>query len=755
MRPLQTAKKTVTGSDEMFVRCSPSANRINASNTQNATTPTPNTNESNSLADLLASTHGPSLFQSLGERFGSQNIHRFLIGSEQLPGLLEVERLDFSISSSTCQLRVVDLNASTGSRATDPTTVIAKALEANKTNAAFPSPPTSPTPNEDQSNAMESNDVDRTLPPISKRAFVPAQSKNLEETLKSKAEIYVLERHRGFVEQKKSVHTNSTDSLPPPLSTSFAAFAPTKTDNPSLYSGQTPMIVGPNFNSYEEMADDRAMADEFLMEVETPTTTQPEKKTGLDGQAAPRRTPLYTVEMENCRSAQTLQIVLDFRNPFILTDFLIPANEIFSAVAVDGWIEDEKNGTIRFAFSTDIENRSLCLSDLPTTSLIRYVRVSFTVRESRRSTVTFTLGNFYGIRFFSPWQLYACNGLWNATKYWNFEQTEDMDSELFPFIDPCANALKFALAHQELNFRDLNLLVQQLLLRYQTNVAQFKRLMKSGSPTAKRIYQQCLTDRILYNNFRTIIERSRVDMKPAKAVLRTKSEQTNGTLSGSSTSNRDWLGREESSIDSAANASNSWWDATVDELRFVSSEFMTLINEIHAFLNLSQQISNRMLATEKTERPASQVPEQVSTVIDILDLESAIRLFGCFVSDSSDSKLQAICCSYLFHLGSKSKWWPEFFPSVLQRHFVTGSSDSDVFIRLAYLCNQSVRHHDLHTPVVERLLTYMQDLISNPRTINRVVDVTQLSWLLLLLSSAFDVIVPNQQHIDRWTFCCW
>lgn len=92
----------------------------------------------------------------------------------------------------------------------------------------------------------------------------------------------------------------------------------------------------------------------------------------------------------------------------------MPANELFSAVAIDGWLQDEKHATIRFAYSTEIENRSLVLNDLTSSQLIRYIRLSFTTRDSRRSSTTFMLGHFYGTRFFSPWHLYSTTGAFNA-----------------------------------------------------------------------------------------------------------------------------------------------------------------------------------------------------------------------------------------------------------------------------------------------------------------------------------------------------
>lgn len=151
-------------------------------------------------------------------------------------------------------------------------------------------------------------------------------------------------------------------------------------------------------------------------------------------------------------------IVLDFTHPFLLTDLIIPANEIFSAVSVDGWL-DEKHGSTRFAYSTEIENRSLVLNDLTPSSLIRYVRLSFITRECRRSAITFMPGQFYGSRFFSPWQIYHSS----------ISPNEE---------NPYANSLQSTLDKQSMDFNDLESLALQFHTNYQSNLARLKKILK-------------------------------------------------------------------------------------------------------------------------------------------------------------------------------------------------------------------------------------------------------------------------------------
>jgi hypothetical protein len=159
---------------------------------------------------------------------------------------------------------------------------------------------------------------------------------------------------------------------------------------------------------------------------------------------------------------------------------------------------------------------------------------------------------------------------------------------------------------------------------------------------------------------------------------------------------KDWFGRERPL--NLLHATHSWSDASSNELRFASVEFMYLANEIHSLLALNQQSTSI---------------EKIQLNIDTLDLETAVRLFGCFICDT-DSKLQATCVGFLFHQGFRSSWWPDFFPAIIKRYFVANSSDSleDIFVLLAYICDQSVRYYEFHTPIVEKLLLYVQEIVN-------------------------------------------
>jgi hypothetical protein len=94
--------------------------------------------QNKTMADLLLNKQGKVLLDELCTIQGNQNVHRFLMGSEQMPGLNEMGRLAFTVKSANCQLRILDLNASTLSKITVESTRINNEI-ANQSIFGFPS----------------------------------------------------------------------------------------------------------------------------------------------------------------------------------------------------------------------------------------------------------------------------------------------------------------------------------------------------------------------------------------------------------------------------------------------------------------------------------------------------------------------------------------------------------------------------------------------------------------------------------------
>ena len=172
----------------------------------------------------------------------------------------------------------------------------------------------------------------------------------------------------------------------------------------------------------------------------TPSKCDEPKRGATSGDLSPfMRLPQSTAfELLQCVAGDIVHVVVDFGARVCLTDLYVPANAAFSAIAIDEW-DMEKRAALeqRLAFSTEIENRSLVVTD--TSKLVRALRITFTMREIKNAATTFQLGAFYGTRFFSPWQIYASDGQWAASQYWDMQH--DINVERFPFVDPCASAL--------------------------------------------------------------------------------------------------------------------------------------------------------------------------------------------------------------------------------------------------------------------------------------------------------------------------
>ncbi|KAI6182687.1 hypothetical protein M3Y97_00407500 [Aphelenchoides bicaudatus] len=186
------------------------------------------------------------------------------------------------------------------------------------------------------------------------------------------------------------------------------------------------------------------------------------------------------------------------------------------------------------------------------------------------------IGQFFGTRFFSPWQLYGTAGVFEAP-------TEESNSPQLK--DPFADVLRFALDQQKMNFKELDASIAKLFTRYQSNVCQLKKALKQpGLVNVQRLYQKCLSDRQMYNYLISITDRSQLDMHPAVAVLNQNDQMNQSSMA------QDWFGKEKP-LD--LSIKSSWRDATPSELRFVSVEFMSLANEVHYFLGLSQQAAQK------------------------------------------------------------------------------------------------------------------------------------------------------------------
>lgn len=327
------------------------------------------------LADTLISKQDTPLFDRLKSHFGTDKTRRFVMTSKHLPGLLETEKINYRIVNSSSSVRIVDLNTNFH-------------LKMIKENVSKDS-----SLKVDNEIASLTKGIQTRFEFERKRAFMPAQSKNVglmeprsanksEEMFKSLAEMYVLDCHNKFVEKQQFQNDPPNASSP--------------------FSCEEQEIEGEDVVEFESEVD--LSPKSMKMEVDTATLIDPKTLA-----SAFKRPPLYFLELDSTLAANCIQITIDLQVPTLLTDIVIPSNEIFTVVTVDGYLQKHSTNVTRFAYSTEIERRSLVLNDIEPTQIVRYLKISFITRESRKSKVHFMPGNFYGLRCFSPWQAYKFN----------------------------------------------------------------------------------------------------------------------------------------------------------------------------------------------------------------------------------------------------------------------------------------------------------------------------------------------------------
>lgn len=83
------------------------------------------------------------------------------------------------------------------------------------------------------------------------------------------------------------------------------------------------------------------------------------------------------IVVERMHSGARRYVTLDFGQPVLLTDVLIPFCHDLVFLNIDLWLKGEDIDGMRLVVASDIGSRNLVLSDLQPPPLCRYMKVSF------------------------------------------------------------------------------------------------------------------------------------------------------------------------------------------------------------------------------------------------------------------------------------------------------------------------------------------------------------------------------------------
>lgn len=85
--------------------------------------------------------------------------------------------------------------------------------------------------------------------------------------------------------------------------------------------------------------------------------------------------PQQVIVVERMHSGARRFVTLDFGQPILLTDVLIPACHDLVSISLDLWIKSEDIDATRLVVASDIGTRNLVLNDLQPPPLCRYLKV--------------------------------------------------------------------------------------------------------------------------------------------------------------------------------------------------------------------------------------------------------------------------------------------------------------------------------------------------------------------------------------------
>ena len=90
--------------------------------------------------------------------------------------------------------------------------------------------------------------------------------------------------------------------------------------------------------------------------------------------------PQQVMVVERMHSGARRFVILDFGQPILLTDLLIPSCNDLVCISIDVWFESEEVDGLRLVVSPDIGGKDLILNDLQPPPLCRYLKVGIILR---------------------------------------------------------------------------------------------------------------------------------------------------------------------------------------------------------------------------------------------------------------------------------------------------------------------------------------------------------------------------------------
>ncbi|VDK44650.1 unnamed protein product, partial [Anisakis simplex] len=639
---------------------------------------------------------------------------RTFLSASQLSGLLEVEPLSFNCCAASEHVKVenVDTGTIVTVNCSNATTfqLASKGPLIMKTSNSItphqPIPPTTPMVNLQSLSArmkkiaMEVNN--QCCKDVNTSAETGMQTTNTDTA-------------QGSTTQGSSASTFGVPTTP--KTTPFMTPTPLSPSHLSPINSETNLTILPEEDRRDEQRGEE-LDEERLISESSRNANNPLFKPAITIVPCDilKPPPVQVLSIERMTVGARKFVVLDFGVPVLLTDILIPSCAELCSLSVDVWLLGEDVDGQRIVSSCQISNKSIVLQDIACTMLIRFVKLTYVGRQLFNGPCRIPLGSFFGHRFFSGWQPYAC---------------EQMPS---------------------ISIEHLRQLCEDLRCRHQLACNELVSLVEEDSADerdVKKIYKECTQLRTQWNMVRGVVERLQFD----QAFVRENSLSEGGWWK---------CGADQLRVVS-------------EQLFALLTQSVHLLDLRSAAAYCTMMAVDGDLAPSWME--LTDVSPTVGEVNahNLLTLDMAVRHFNLFCT-TAVPKLQVYiyvdCAVWLFHHGAEMSWWPKFFTRLLTQLFSSPmkTGDEKVFMLLSFLCSHTVKSTSSQAPVMLELLQFIDEILKESsvkgtadgdndsdecctdEVVTKKFEASLLCSAVLLTSTAFDVIVCGKRKLDRWAF---
>ncbi|RZB38740.1 baculoviral IAP repeat-containing protein 6 [Asbolus verrucosus] len=403
--------------------------------------------------------------------------------------------------------------------------------------------------------------------------------------------------------------------------------------------------------------------------------------------------PQQVIVVERMHSGARRYVTLDFGQPVLLTDILLPSCNDLVSVSIDIWLKSEDVDGTRLVVASDIGSRNLVLNDLQPPPLCRYMKIT-TVGRYGMTTARCRIptGYFYGHVVVLPEEVpqdlaqntsnLACSDL---------EKQLTILSKLFEDI-----SCRYSLACSKLKELLRPFLVADM--KNASHLATYMNIMRdkipnSSNPEHSKIfsaYQESITYQRQLNTVRNVMTR----------------------LEGSITK----------SPQNQKGAAKDIPNTSTDKLRAIAEGLLEVLLTI-------------------------------DTTIDVDPLTCRKLFQGLCVSQAS--RLQLLAAIFLDKSCRTKNYWGNFLADTLTEMFATSNTakfpQDRVFILLAYLSRRSPERSAVIDAGLRVVSQTLAPLVGDRRNLLAVsVDLPLLSWLLMYLSLQLDLSKTSLQSATRW-----